>query len=379
MIAINFVKAESHFAKVVDDLSKADKIAVDIESNGFFRYHERICLIQITAGGTVFIIDPLTLHNVGPLGDLLADGSIEKIFHASLYDLRSFDRDWGFRVNNVFDTQIAASFAGSVRLGLQPVLKEFTDFHLLKDRKLQRSDWTLRPLSSKALTYAANDVIHLIQLRDTIAERLKKLSRLSWAQEEFKLLEKERYVQPELRLAFLSVKGSGELDGKGLAILRSLFEFREREAIRLDRPVFKVIPDFALLKLSAEPGSNLSTTKGLGRYGRPPACRYLRSAINRGKRASPVIRQKQKPSRRRWTPDERLLARSRLKNLKNWRRKIGLELDLEPGILWPAASLECLARYPCSVDAELSSPEIRNWQKHEFGEKLRTMLESLGT
>ncbi len=140
MMPVYYVETESHLAKVVDALSKTDRIAVDIESNGFLRYRERICLIQIADDKSVYIIDLLGLDNVGPLGELLAVSGVEKVIHAGGYDLRSLDRDWGFRVNNLFDTQIGASFAGETRLGLQPVVKEFIDIHLPKDRKLQRSD-----------------------------------------------------------------------------------------------------------------------------------------------------------------------------------------------------------------------------------------------
>ncbi len=187
-----------------------------------------------------------------------------------------------------------------------------------------------------------------------------------------------RHIHPDRELAFLSVKGSRDLNSRSLAILRTLFEFREREAKRLDRPTFKVIPDFALIKLSSEPRVNLSTTKGLGRYGRPPACRRLENAIIQGIRASPAIRQKQTPVKEKLTPEERMTVRTRLRNLKGWRRELGLQLGLDPGLLWPAASLERLARHPWSLRSELSSPEIRNWQKHEFGQALRTTLSTLG-
>ena len=239
MIHINLVESESHLATVVDDLRKTDRVAVDIESNGFFRYHERICLVQISAGETAFIVDPLTIDDVRPLGDLLADSSVEKIFHASGYDLRSFDRDWGFKVSNLFDTLVAAAFVGAEQLGLQSVVKEYTGVILPKDRKLQRSDWTLRPLSSEALTYAASDVVHLLRVRDAISEQLKKLSRLSWVQEESRMMQKVRHTQPNRELAFLSAKGSRELDGRGLAILRSLFEFRERRPCAWTAPCSK--------------------------------------------------------------------------------------------------------------------------------------------
>ena len=375
---INLVDEEPHLVAVVSGLSKAKRVAVDIESNGFFRYHERICLVQFTSGETAFINDPLPIDNVRPLGDLLADRSVEKVFHDGGYDLRSFDRDWGFRVNNLFDTRIADAFIGSERLGLQSVVEEYTGVALAKHRKLQRSDWTMRPLSFEALQYAANDVLHLLKVRNALSARLKKLSRLSWAQEEFKRMQNVRYIHPNRKLAFLMIKGSRDLDRRGLAILRSLFEFREREAIRLDHPVFKVIPDFALIKLSAEPEADPSTVKGLGRFGRPPANRRLKNAIDEGTRARPVVRQKRMRIKETWTPEERMSARTRLRSLNEWRRELGRELLLDPGLLWPTESLERLARHPCALHAELSSPVIRDWQKREFGEALRKVVVSWG-
>ena len=348
-----------------------------MESNGFFRYHERVCLVQLATAETAFIVDPLAIDNVGPLGDLLGDQSVEKVFHAADYDLRSLDRDWGFRINNLFDTGIAAALLGSEQLGLQSVVKEHVGVELAKHRKLQRSDWTMRPLSPEALKYAADDVLYLLQVREALSARLKKLSRLSWAKEEFARLEKVRHTPPDRELAFLSIKGSRDLDGRGLAVLRSLFQFREQHASRLDRPFFKVIPDFALVNMSSEPAADLSTIKGLGRFGRPPASRGLKAAIDEGLRSCPVTRPKRTRSEETWSTSERKRIRTRLQSLKTWRSEIGRELRLSPGLLWPAVSLERLARHSSDLHSELVSPEVRCWQKREFGAALGRVLATL--
>ena len=227
MIRYELVSAESRLADVVVRLSRERRVAVDLESNGFFRYRERVCLVQLAAAETAFLVDPLAIDDPQPLGRLLADPLVEKIFHAPDYDLRSLDRDWGFRVNNLFDTGIAAALAGSTRLGLQSVLMEYAGVELVKPRKLQRSDWTIRPLSDVALDYAAQDVLHLPRVRESLSARLKELSRLEWAEEEFARMETVRHVPPDRELAFLSTRGSRDLDGRGLAILRSLSRFRD--------------------------------------------------------------------------------------------------------------------------------------------------------
>ena len=374
---IEFVDTESRLAEVIARVSKAQRVAVDLESNGFFRYHERVCLVQLAAAGTAFLIDPLAMADVRLLGALLGDLSVEKVFHAADYDLRSLDRDWGFRVSGLFDTGIAAALVGSSQLGLQAVLEEHLGVVLAKNRKLQRSDWTRRPLSSEALRYAADDVLHLARLREVLSARLEKLSRLEWAREEFARLEKVRHTPPDRESAFLSTKGSRDLDGRGLAVLRSLFQFREREAMRLDRPLFKVIQDSALVRLSAEPKTELSLVRELGRFRRPPDNRRLKAAIDKGLRSKPVTRQKRKRTDEGLSRQERKAAEARLKKLKTWRNQLGRELRLSPGLLWPAVSLERLSRHPHDLDSEFTSPEVRRWQRREFGEALAGVVATL--
>ena len=378
MSQIELVATEERLAEIASLLAEAPRVAVDVESNGFFRYQERICLVQLAAGDSAFVVDPLAMHDLHPLGELLADSSLEKLFHAAGNDIRSLHRDWGFPVKNLFDTSIAAAFVGSVQLGMQAVLKEHAGVDLAKPKGLQRSDWSLRPLSAEALDYAADDVLHLVFARDSLVEQLQKLSRLDWVHEECERLEEVRYAAPEKELAFLSTKGSRQLDDKALAVLRCLYEFRDEEAFRLDRPLFKVLPDSALVQLATEPSIDLSSVKGLGRYARPPSSRSLRNAIYRGVASRPF----QRPERERpvdpLSAEERKTVEARLRDLKGWRSQLGEDLGLNPGLLWPAVSLERLARHPDSLDAEMASADVRRWQRREFGGSIRTVLETLG-
>ena len=197
------------------------RVAVDIESNGFHRYPEHICLVQLAVDESVYIVDPLAIDDMSPLGQLLADDRVEKVMHSADYDLRSLDRDWGFHTAALFDTSIAAAFLGSARLGLAAVLEEHLGVEVTKTKSMQRSDWTRRPLSGESLEYAADDVRHLAALRDELAANLAKLSRLGWVQEECARLSRVRSQPPDPEWAFLSVKGRSALDARGLAVLRS--------------------------------------------------------------------------------------------------------------------------------------------------------------
>ena len=121
----DLIVTDTGLSEAVNQMSRAMQVAVDIESNGFFRYRERVCLIQLATAHAVYLVDPLAVGDLRPLGGLFNDRSVEMVFHDADYDLRSLDRDWGFRVNNLFDTQIAAAFAGSTQLGLQAVVQEY--------------------------------------------------------------------------------------------------------------------------------------------------------------------------------------------------------------------------------------------------------------
>ena len=361
---------------IVEAALRQPAVAVDLESNGFFRFPERVCLVQLAVDGNVCLVDPLSLEHVAPLGELLAAASVEKIFHAADYDVRSLDREWGFRCHNLFDTGIAAAFAGSERLGLAAVLKDHLDIDVGKSKKLQRSDWTRRPLSPELLRYAADDVRHLHRLRDLLHEKLDTLGRIEWVREECLRQAAVHHRAPDPETAFLSVKGSRELGGRGLAVLRSLHAFREREALRLDRPPFRIFPDAAMTALAANPAGDLARVPGLGRYARAPAVSALRRALAEGLGAPPVKRPPT-PSTAlgRLGGEEGRAARARLGLLRRWRTTEARRLQLDPGRIWPAASLERIAIRPDELDEEMASAEVREWQRRELGRSLR---ESVG-
>ena len=367
------VNTDSRLGEVLGLVSRAPRVAVDLESNGFFRYHERVCLVQIAASEPAFLIDPLAVKNVQPLGDLLGDGSVEKVFHSADYDIRSLDRDWGFHVANLFDTSIAAAFVGMERLGLGTVAQELLGVELPKSKRLQRANWGLRPLTEEAINYAAGDVLHLMALRDVLGKRLAEKGRTEWVAEECVRLAGVRFNHTDPELAFLSVKSSNGLNGEALAVLRSLYSFRIREALRRDVPPFKVVSDAVLVDLATDPAQELAKVKGIGPYGRSGLTREMKDALAEGLQA-PLVKRPPRAVGVRMTAAHRARAKDRLTRLKAWRTEQGKALELDPAMLWPAASLERLSRDNGNLDEECTSPEVRRWQAREFGEPLRRFL-----
>ncbi len=347
-------------------------IALDTESNSFHRYPEQLCLIQIATVHKVYVIDTIILKEIGSLREVLAHASIAKIIHGADYDIRSLDRHCGFRIRNLYDTNIAARFAGLTRVGLAAVIEDLLGVTIPKSKWLQRADWGRRPLSAEALDYAATDVRYLFAVKEALDQRLHDLGRTEWVAEECARLEEVRYTAPSLETAYLSIKGSKDLDGRGLAILRSLFLFREEEAQRQHRPPFFIMPDTALISLATSPTAALSDVPGLGQTGLQRFGRGLQQALHEGLAASPM---------RRPPPitDERMSREQvqRLTRLKAWRVSLDTTLSLDPSLLWPTASLERLAKAPDTLDSELASADIRRWQHDRFAVALGAYLESL--
>ncbi len=357
----------------MERVSRERRIGFDLESNGFFRYPECICLIQFFASRRIYLIDPLAIEDMSPLGEVLANPGVETVLHSGDHDIRSLDRDWGFHVGNLFDTSIAAAFVGSERLGLASTLQDFLDVTIPKEKSIQRSDWSIRPLSDTALAYAAGDVRHLFDLQDRLVERLQELGRMQWVREECDRLAAIRFNPPDPEMAVFAVKGSRDLDGRGLAILKALMEYRERHALRLGRPHFRVIPDAALVSLSADPNADLREVRGLGMFSRGRLASGIRDAIKKGMAAQPLQRPRL-PRGRRLSRPERAKVSSRLDKLRAWRTEHAKQLSLAVGLLWPMASLQRIASAPDDLESELEAPAIRRWQRKEFEESLRELV-----
>ena len=366
------VATPGQLADAVLTLTAARRIAVDTESDSRHRYPERVCLVQLASAERVYLIDPLRVPDLIPLRPLLESFRVEKVLHGADYDLRGLNRDWGLTAVNLFDTYVAARLVGIEQVGLGALASSLLGIDLPKEARLQKQDWSKRPLTQRALDYAASDVAYLGEARDALAERLSALGRQAWAEEEFARLEQVRHQPPDPERALFSFKEGRGLGGRGLAVLRSLLEMREAEARRLGRPPAFVIPNAALGELAANPALDPADAPSMP----PSAARRLgekvRRAVKRGL-AAPEVRRPapERPARPRPSRAEAARMSERLKRLKQWRTGEAARLSIDPALVWPARSLERLSRDPRSVDAEIDAPEVRRWQAREFGAGLK--------
>ncbi|MDE2964516.1 MAG: ribonuclease D, partial [Acidobacteriota bacterium] len=126
------ITTRARLEEVVESAQRQPRVAVDLESNNFHRYPDRVCLVQLATSHAVYLVDPLSIEDMAPLGELLANAAVEKVFHSANSDLRLLDRDWNFPVRGLFDTSIGAAFVGSEKLGLAAVLTEYLGIEIDK-------------------------------------------------------------------------------------------------------------------------------------------------------------------------------------------------------------------------------------------------------
>jgi ribonuclease D len=361
------------WGETVRHLSQVPRLGLDTEADSRHHYPEKVCLLQVSTPRAVYVVDPLARLDMAPLAAVLDDPRVEKVLHGADFDLRGMHRDWGHTVRGLYDTNVAARFAGLERLGLAALLEDLLGLSIPKEERLQRADWSRRPLSAEALAYAAGDVAHLFALRDALDAKLGELGRRAWAAEEFERLEQVRYAPPDAETAFLNVKGSHRLSPQGLSVLRELHAVREAEALRLDRPPGFIVNAETLVRMASKPETPLSEVAGLSPAIVRRMGRSLEAALERGRTGAPYRRPAPEfPPRPRPTNAER----NRLAKLKEWRMGLGKQLAMDPALCWPARSLERLAREPGTLDAELDSPEVRRWQRETFGLSLRSALDA---
>jgi len=223
-------------------------LAVDTEADSLHHYPEKVCLLQLSHHGRDLLVDPLAGVDLRALGPLFADREVRKIFHGADYDLRLLHREYGLEVSGLFDTMIAARLTGERVFGLAAMLE--ARFAVRLDKRFQRADWSRRPLDGEMEAYAAADTRWLEPLAELLERGLLDLGRASWAAEEFRRVERVRWVERDDEDALRRVKGSATLDRRGLGLLAELVRYREQRARELDRPPFRILRDEVLLRLA---------------------------------------------------------------------------------------------------------------------------------
>src|SRR5262249_46735994 len=194
---------------------------------------------------------------------------------------------------------------------------------------------------------ALNDVLHLSALRARLLEELRATGREAWVEEECAALADlrmpDKTPDPEV---YLKLKGAGDLDARGWAVLRELYRERESLALQMDRPPFMVVGHDALVTLAARRPRTLAEVAAV------PGCsprvieragRVILEAVERGLAVDEADLPTRRPVPRPHVP---AAVRRRAEALRAWRAKAAVELALDPGVLLPQRLIDRLAAEP---------------------------------
>ena len=364
-----FVESETELKHICDELLKEKIIGVDLEADSLHCFKEKICLIQIATADQAFIIDPFKIKTITVFLKILDNENIIKIFHGADFDIRSLDRDYHARVNNLFDTEIACRFLGLKERGLGSLLER--NFNITSNKKYQKADWSMRPIKPEMIKYSVMDVAYLTKLYDIIHKKLMDNGRYLWAKEEFEIQEQVRYKSNQTLPLFQKFKGAGKMDGRTLAVLENLLLLRMQIAQTKDQPLFKIISNASLTTLSIHKPATVEqilkvkalSARQADMYGQQ-CVEVIKKALNIEKAHLPTYPKIKRPGR-----DSKI--DNTIRNLKKLREKLSNSMGIEPGFLLNNASIFSIAcNKPEKADQLFNIPHIRHWQVENIGDDI---------
>ena len=367
-----YIDTDDDLAALIEALSNEPLLCFDTESNSLYVYHERVCLIQISTRERDYIVDPLTIEDMQPLGLLLADESIETVFHAAEYDLMCLKRDYDFEVRNLFDTMIAARILGYHSIGLNNLLREFLGVEL--DKRHQRDNWGQRPLEPDSLLYAQMDTHYLARLRDILYDMLQSGGYLEEAHETFNELgdlvpaHDGRNFDPE---GYWKLGIPNRLRNSSMGILSELYRMRDKLAREQNRPPFKILSNRALVEIARNKPKSLRDLRRIKGVSPAQTRRYgskILSAVRRGKSVNLPPRPVNHPP-----PSE---ISDRYVALHTWRKERAVERGVESDVIVSKQTLWSLAHLaPTSLDQMQGIQGLGPWRLQTYGEEILQVIE----
>jgi ribonuclease D len=245
-----FITTTAELAALCDRLAAETFVTVDTEFMREKTYYPELCVVQLAGEHDVAVVDAQAQGiDLAPLGALLANPDVVKVFHACRQDIEIFLLRFGEVPARIFDTQIAAMVAGfGDQVGYSELVGNLTGGHI--DKAYRFSDWSARPLTPAQITYAAADVTHLRVVYERLLSRLAADGRLDWVAEEMgALADPGTYrVDPERASERLKLRTGNR---RQLALVQHIAAWREREAQRINIPRQRLLKDEQIPEIAA--------------------------------------------------------------------------------------------------------------------------------
>ena len=354
------IASEQQLPSLIRQIQAADRVAIDTEADSLHSYREKLCLVQISVpsgqagrGEDDFVVDPLSNLNLEPLRHALEPREI--VLHAADYDLRMLRRGLNFTASRIFDTVIAARLLGIREFSLGALVTRFFGIELHKHS--QKANWALRPLPTRMLKYAMDDVHYLLPLAAKLEEALERIHRIDWFRQscargiESAAAERERAQDDLWRIG-----GAGALDPRAGTVLRALWQWREAEAEIADRPPFHILQNHELLNAAESFASgDVPDYKHFSARRRQAFREAAKIALQSPQSEWPVIR-------RRSGSRPTVEMRRRADELRVRRDEAAERLGLEPSFIASRGALEAIA-----ADPERATALLVPWQRELIG------------
>jgi ribonuclease D len=331
----------------------APVVGVDVERADADRYFRRAALVQVGVEGCCVLLDAVAIDELPGL-DRFLEGRLA-VLHAVENDLEPLAAK-GVRPANLADTAVAAALLG-LPTGLGALLREVLDVELTEDKeRFQRADWSARPLPDDMVAYAAGDVVHLPSLWHELARRLEEAGRRSWYDQE--LAWTVARVGDDTR-DWTRVKGAARLSPDQRAVLRAVWEERERLAREHDLAPNRLLHDDVLRDLAVDPPRTEAQLVRRSQRRRSLLRKHagpLLAAVERGRASEPEERGS---SGRRWTERDKATFDA----LRRARAEVAEQLGLDAGVLCPSRPLwRAVAARPADGVELCAAVELRPWQ-----------------
>jgi ribonuclease D len=350
--------------RLVDALGDATEIALDTEFHRERTYYPQLALLQLGWGiDRIALVDTLAV-DLTPLRPIIT-GPATIVMHAAAQDLEVLLRACGDVPTNLYDTQIAAGFAGYNNPSLLTLVEGVLSVRLPKGDRL--ADWLRRPLSDDQRDYAAADVSYLLSLKDWLSERLHRDGRESWAEDECSELLRRAAVARDPEEAWWKIKEARQLRGRAIGIAQSVAAWRERRAAEVDQPVRFVLPDLALVGIAQRPPADVDALRRV----RGLDDRHLRGTVPDELLAA-IAAGADLPRHRLRLPasgDVERDLRPAVALISAWVGQLGRQLHIDSTMLATRSDIEALLR------GDERARLAHGWRAEVLGQDIRRLVE----
>jgi len=359
----DLIVEDSELLAIIPKILDEPIYAVDTEFHRERTYYPKVALVQINWGSGMALIDPLAV-SLAPLAEVLAGPGLA-VMHAASQDLEVMVRSCDTLPTRLFDTQIAAGFTGLRSPSLASLHDRLLGIRLPKGDRL--TDWLRRPLREDQLTYAASDVLHLLELQRLLEDDLTARGRLQWSEDECAQALARGRSQRDPETAWLKIKETRHLGKRSRGVAQAVAEWRELRAQQLDQPPRFIVPDLGVVGIAQRPPTTVEELK---------AVRGMDDRHVRGQHGSELLevvqiglgREVDLPKR----PSNRVLMeklRPAVTLVSAWLNQHAQDIEIDPALLGTRADIEAVLRG--DADARLST----GWRSDHVGDPIRQLVD----